>query len=241
VLALLPFAQEAKAQDHNPFKISREQFFAKCKTVALIPIRIPKDIARYDSARVEFDSLLTSALQQVGLVVVPSKEYEEIRRQAVEEAGALFDPLTGAPDTTKSKQIVERCRGELLAKFKAEALLFASIRGVSVPFSGAKAKWHGASESLLSKGGISGFFSSASNSSGRATALSLFVVIADTNGADMYVNAGGIQVTHKILNYANQFVPVPKEQILADKKRNTEAVRLALEPLLGKAAAKKEK
>ncbi len=239
VIAWLVLGIAAWAQD-KPAKFSREEFQAKCKTIALTPVRLSKDIVRYDSARVEFDSLLTKALQQAGVTVVPSKEYEEIRRQVIEEVGGLFDPLTGAPDTTKTKQVPERCRRELRAKFNADAFLYASIVPVKASFNSGKVKWHGASQSLLKKkGGLVGFFASGKNYRGSLSALSLVVVIDDTSGVNMFRHAGGIQVLLKISG--SDLVPVPKETILADHERNQAAVRLALEPLLGKAAVKDEK
>lgn len=236
-IAWFALGSAVRAQD-KPAKFSREEFQAKCKTLALVPVRIPKDIARYDSARAEFDSLLTSALQQAGFAVVPSKAYEEIRRQALEEVGGLFDPLTGAADTTKSKQVAARCRRELRAKFNADAFLYASVLPAKANFSSGKAKWHGASQSLLKKGGIAGFFASGRRYDGFLPALSLVVVIDDTNGVDLYRHAGGIQVLRKFSG--SNLVPVPKESILADHERNQAAVSLALEPLLGNAAAKDE-
>jgi hypothetical protein len=51
------------------------------------------------------------------------------------------------------------------------------------------------------------------------------------------VNAGGIQALDKVGPFGG-FVPVPQEELFAKEERNVKAVRLALDPLLGR---KKEK
>ncbi len=233
LVAFFTLARTSWAQDYDPFKIKREEFFGKCKTIALTPIRVPGILGNVDSVKAQFDSLLVAALRQADFVVIPSQEYEQIRQREMEQLGGFFDPITGKRDTAKTKFLTERCRRELHARFNADALFYASIQAVKVSFSGGKAKWHGASESLLSKGGIAGFFSDARYSSGTTGALSFFVALEDTNGADVYFNAGGIQVTHKISG--TQLVPIPNEQFLTNKERNLAAVRLALGPLLKRA------
>ena len=92
------------------------------------------------------------------------------------------------------------------------------------------ARWDGASETAATKKfwkavlGIS--------HSGTFPALSLHVMLSDTDDRDLYQNAGGIQVLAKagVAGLQN----VPREQLFTDEERNLKAVHLALDPLLGR-------
>ena len=74
-------------------------------------------------------------------------------------------------------------------------------------------------------------------SSGRIPALSLSVWLTDIDGRALYHERGGIQLLGRV-NIAGTLVDVPRSELFANNERNANAVRLALDPLLGAAEKK---
>jgi hypothetical protein len=124
---------------------------------------------------------------------------------------------------------------QLRAKFNVNAILSPEIQVVAASFGGDRAKWDGTSEGVGKKKFWKALLGT--THSGRVPALSFVVFLKDSDYTSLYVNAGGIQALDKV-GPAGGFVPVPQEELFAKEERNVKAVRLALDPLLGR---KKEK
>ena len=121
---------------------------------------------------------------------------------------------------------------ELNGKTRADAELYSGMGTVKANFNANRARWHGTAEYLVSGGFWAAF--AAGNTYGTVPAVSLFVSLADMNGVDMYVHAGGVQVLSKLSG--RNFVAVPRHELFIDEERNRHAVNIALNPLVGKAA-----
>ncbi len=201
---------------HSPFKVSQEQFFAKTKVIALIPTTVPYDLQDPEPAKVKFESMIERKLRDAGFLTIPSQEYSEIYKRMTDQRGGPHE-LT--------------CR-ELCTKFKVDAFLYPSIGVVTVEWVNGLATWWGTSELVEPVGQLllkSLFISS----SGTVPALVLSVTIKDINGADLYIDGGGIQVLSKISGI-KKFVPVPRDELFANEERNSKAVDLALKELIKK-------
>jgi hypothetical protein len=61
------------------------------------------------------------------------------------------------------------------------------------------------------------------------SALSLLVVITDTKGDQLYVDAGGLSLASRI--DGNSFKDLPEDSLFGDPVRNASSVRLALAAL----------
>lgn len=218
------------APPYNPFKISRDDLYGKVKTIALAPVSIPGDLDDPDPVKAKFESLIEGKLREAGLSVIPSKEGEEIWKQMKEHLGGFFDSITGKRDEAKFKAAREHTLRELHTKFKADAVLHPHITMVKASFADNKAQWHGTEERLTSGGFLEALFGSKYR--GGVPALSLVVTVEDIHGADMYVNAGGIQTLAKLSG--GQFIPVPRSELFANEERNVAAVNIALGPLVTK-------
>jgi hypothetical protein len=142
----------------------------------------------------------------------------------------FYDPVTGVRDEEKVKVVRMQMYRELKAKFNIDAMLFSDIAVVPAKLDSDRARWDGASETAATKKfwkavlGIS--------HSGTVPALSLRVMLSDTDDRDLSENAGGIQVLAKA--GVGGLQNVPRAQLFADEERNLKAVHLALDPLLGR-------
>ncbi len=220
----------ATTTPYNPFKITEEDFYGKIKTIALAPVVIPGDLENKEQVKAKFESLIESKLREAGFVVIQSREFAEIRELMTKQLGGYFDPVTGKRDEAKFKSVKEHSLREMHAKFNSDAVLYSSIQVFLASFSGGKAAWHGTSESL-STGGLLGALS-VSTRNGKVSALSFGVGIEDSNGVDIYVNWGGIQLLNKLSG--GEFVPIAQSELLSNEERNATAVNISLDPLVRK-------
>jgi hypothetical protein len=228
-LALVLGGCAAKTR-YNPFKVPREQFHNQLKVVALSPTGMPRELANPDPVRRMFLHLLESQLRAAGYTVVGSAEAGVIWDSMATEMSGFYDPVTGVRDEEKVKVVRMQMYRELKAKFNIDAMLFSDIAVVPAKLDSDRARWDGASETAATKKfwkavlGIS--------HSGTVPALSLRVMLSDTDDRDLYENAGGIQVLAKA--GVGGLQNVPRAQLFADEERNLKAVHLALDPLLGR-------
>lgn len=211
---------------YDPFKIPRDQFVGQVKTVALRQVSgISKDYPRSDSVKAAFESLLTAELERAGLKVIPGNIYEHLWQEGLDSlGGALFDPKTGARDTTRSRQVRIWSLGQLKARHHADALLHPTFAPMIASFSNGTAHWDGASQKLWK--GAQGFLGVLDKKSGSMGALSLVVVIEDTEGKNLYVDSGGLSLMSRITG--TRFEELPEDSLYWNPQRNAESVRLAL-------------
>jgi hypothetical protein len=227
VAALFATAADAKKK-YEPFKIPRDQFVGQVKTVALRHLAgMPEDYARSDSTKAVFESLLTAELQQAGFKVVPSSIFDQVRQESLDSLGGIFDPKTGAEDTTKAHQVHLRSLEQLKARYQADALLNPRLLAVTAPFSSGSAHWDGASQKLWK--GTQGIFGILDKRMGSVPAISLLVVITDMEGNHMYADYGGLSLSARIDN--SGFKDLPEDSLFGNPVRNANSVRLALAAL----------
>ncbi|MCI0595406.1 MAG: hypothetical protein L0Z48_02565 [candidate division Zixibacteria bacterium] len=225
----------SKAVTYDPFIVPRDQFFGRLKTIALGPIWTPKDVPVSDSVKAQFESLLSAELRGAGFTIIPSEEQETLWKALSDSMGGMYDPNTGKADTVKAKAVWEQTYRQLQAKFGVDAVLFPEIDIVLAKLDNEKAKWDGTSEHVQKKAfwkrmlGVTHF--------GTIRALSFVVSLKDNGYTSLYVNAGGIQTLDKV-RATGGFEAVPQEELFAKEERNIKAVRLALDPLLGRKSSK---
>jgi len=216
-----------KHEEYNPFRIPRDQFRSTVKVIALRNPAIPEGLSRPDEVRANFESLITTELKKAGFEVVPAKEFEALWKEGAEAAGGLFDPATGKLAQAKLDRLYESVFGTLKERFHADAVLGPQFKTTSAKFSSGRATWDGVHQTMTK-----GFWGAMAggNSYGSIPAISLIVFIADSQGNDLFVNGGGLQVAVK-LGANSKFVEVPQDELFANQERNAGAVREALEGL----------
>jgi hypothetical protein len=225
VIALAGCATGHPTPPPDPFKVPRAQFARNLEVVAIAPMRTPKDLPNAEMARARFAATFAVRLQQVGVKCLSPDVVGPVYDEVVEGAGGIFDAKTGALDLAKLQGARKETLARLQARFgRVDAILFSDVRAVKASFSNDQASWNGTNEYVGTGTGKKVFF--LNKHSGTLGALSLVVRLTGAEGTDLYVDAGGIQVLHKI-DVEGQFVPVPEAELLANDQRNGEAVTLA--------------
>jgi hypothetical protein len=215
---------------YDPFKVPPEQVRSRVKTVALTPMDTPRDLEDPAAATKLLD-LVEVELRQGGLTIVGVTQFKAIWDSMTAGMSGFYDPVTGRRDEEKVKSVRLQVYQELKTKFNVDAVLFSRVNVVGAELDHDTAKWDGTSEGA----GRKKFWKAVlgESHSGTVPALSLQVFLFDTDDIELYVNSGGIQVLEKV-GPGGTFDPVPREQLFSKEERNTRAVRLALNPLLGR-------
>jgi hypothetical protein len=232
IIVILLIAGCATTPKYTPFKVPKEEFYAKTKTIALAPLVVTEGISDLEPVKATYESLLEAKLKEAAFSVLPSSVFADIFKQITEQVGGIYDPITGKIDEAKSKTVQEYTCEELGTKCNADVILFPSIQVFSVYWSGGAAIWHGTSEPISSVGHVLLETFAGISGSGTVPALSLIVIFQDLYGGIKYVNYGGIQLMKK--HAKGGYVSVPREKLFSDEERNKNSVNIALGPLLEK-------
>ena len=210
---------------YNPFQIPQSEFHLKIKSVAMSPLVIPKWVGSSAAVKSKMEDRIKAQLEGAGFKIIPPEKFQEIWDRLLDQMGGVFDPLTGEIDKEKLETIRSYARREVSLKYGVDAFLHPRIELVGAKVDGFSAIWDGTTDSIIFKEYYMAYH-------GLTEALSLSIIVEDTNGVDLYINRGGIQVASKIYN--GRFVSVPTSELLANEERNMEAVNIALKALVEK-------
>jgi hypothetical protein len=219
---------------YDPFLVPQDRIYGSVRTIAVTPIGTPNDLSSVDPARGKFDSLITAELRAAGFTVVPPDESAAIWKRVTDSLGGLYSVATGERDTIKQKVARAVTMAELRTRFQADAWLHLQIVIASAKFDRGDAQWDGAKQSYQSFGKkfLTALFGGGTY--GKTAALSVSVELEDMLGKDLYVNQGGLQLY--MVPSGQEWVTIPSRELYGDPARNANAVRLALAPLVTRAA-----
>src|SRR5262245_41649668 len=62
----------------DPFKIAQDEFDRQIKTLALVPIVMPRGLENPEPVRAKFESLIAAKLQEAGFSMEPSQQFADI-------------------------------------------------------------------------------------------------------------------------------------------------------------------
>jgi len=207
---------------------SREEFSSRIEVIAQAPMILPGGMGAEQTQIVHatFQQLMADALERRGFAVIAARQTYQISDRLVRDLGGAFDPRK---DLQKLSVYRDHLRRELRETFRADALLIAEIIPVAARYSGATARWHGASQRIATDGlRVAEFFSG--DNTGTVPAFSLQVWMVDAvSGARLWSGFSGVHVLSK--RGADTWVPVPVEQALSDQTRNRNAVEIAFKSL----------
>lgn len=218
-------------QKFTPWLVPQEKFFGSVHTIALSQVVVPGDLDRPEPVQATFDSLIESQLRVAGYTLVPVPVVADILKRASANAGDLYDPKTGALDSTKAMAIDSTVRDELRARHGADALLGARLVTVSAEFSSGSASWDGASQSVTSFGGMMLQALVGISKHGTVPAYSLAIRIENVAGEQLYYNRGGIELAGRWTS-RDKMQAFPRDQLFDEPERNARAVQVALGPIL---------
>ena len=221
----------ATATPHEPFKVERDEIFARVKTIAIMPVAVPGNLDREAEIARRYESLIAERLARLDFTVLPSSEYIAIWNPMVAKVGGFFDPVTGEIDRKEYRAVRNLAMREMVDRHGVDAFLRPRIEVVRANWANNEASWHGVTEAATGEEGfLADFF--AAGASGHMTALSLAVVIANANDDIYYTNYGGIQLLYHVSGGSN-FNAVPEQELFVDPARDEQAVAISLAPLLG--------
>lgn len=229
VMAAVVLGTGCATTKYNPFRVGKEEIRSSVKTMALATLEAPSDLPDSKEMRADFETLLTTELQTAGFEVVPSKEYEEVFTRMQGQMGGFFDPMTGKADKERLKQVQDLCRREVAAKFHADAVLYPGLFVVQARLIQQVAYWDGVKETAIAGNWAERLLSG--NYLGSLPALSLWITLKDTSGADLYVNGGGLQLIGKVKGLGGRVIEVPPQELLVDYQQKSRAVEIAIKPL----------
>lgn len=204
------------------------------KTIALSSINLPSELRGMHGRGARFDSLITSQLRTTGFTIVPAQASESIWLRLRDSVGGYYDTYTGKLVEAKLDVVHTATLRELHARYGADGWLHTKIAFVGASFTGGKVKWHGTEQTSGARGGIGGFL--LGTKTGTVPALSLFVVLEDTAGKELYSGVGGIELAVQIQGGLPAYIP--QLMLLNDEARNIAAVHLALDSLSASLGAK---
>jgi hypothetical protein len=215
-------AAAATVQD-TPFVVPPEEFYRRIRSLAVVPVTLPRYLGSAGGAGARVDALIETSLREAGFAIVPAREVAGVWSRVLEETGATADSETAEIDRARIESVAERFRLELRRTFSVNGVLYPSIRVVKAEYGGGWVAWDGAREPTS----IDGSWGVGSHlARGTVGALSLVVTVEDISGAALYLGRGGIRTLAKISG--STFVPVPMKDLLASEERNRAAVDLAV-------------
>ncbi len=211
----------------DPFLTSKDDFRRTVRILAVAPVLIPEGLPDATPVIDEFSTLIDGQLSRYGYSVVRPQQYEKTWKAVAGGSGDFLDPVTGERDEAAMSRAMSRTLDELDADFEIGGVLFPSIVVVEAVFGAGTAAWDGAKQRIETGGPMARFL--AGSQSGVIGALSLKVSIRSVDGEALFAHSGGIEVLSKTVGKG--FVPVPRQELFADKNRNHGAVEIALKPL----------
>ena len=215
---------------YDPFLVPQDRIYGMVKTIAVAPVVAPSELGSVDPSRGNFASLIAAQLKDAGFSVVPPEESGAIWKRITDSLGGLFNASTGERDSVKLKTARALTMSELQRRFQVDAWLHPEIVFADAKFDQGDARWDGAKQSYQSFGKkfLTALFGGGTY--GKTSALSLWIAVEEMGGKDLYVNQGGLQLY--LIPHGKDWVKIQPSELYADSLRNSNAVRLALAPLV---------
>ena len=212
---------------YNPFIVGPDAV-AGVRTIALLSPELPANLA--DRARIaaQIDSAASAQLTAAGYVVIPSVRADSVWH-AFTDTAKLYNQQTGEYDDAKASVLLHAIAKEVHARFAADALLVSDLRMREASYNRGWCSWDGSKEYIQTKGELFKNALLGTYKTGSIPAISLRTALVDSAGREIYRNYGGIAALKRIT--ANGPADVDRAAALGDVERNTNAVRLALQPL----------
>jgi hypothetical protein len=227
VLAFLVTGCAAKAPD--PFQVPRAHFDG-IRSIAVADVGLAHEVPEPEAVRSRLADLITEELTAAGFSVVPRAEVMQVAEAIREQAGAIYDPVTGEPDSAKVAAMEEAFRAAVRDSLGADAFLDPNVVVERAWLAHGKARWDGTSQTLGSMVETLAMVARGLHEGG-IPALSLCVKVLDEpNGSLLYHHHGGLELLAD-----HSLREVPASELFADDSRTVTSVTLALAPLRGRA------
>lgn len=238
LFAMLAMSGTALAADDAElgFKKPRAEIVASVKTIGVLPLSVAEIVPDPEGVSRRYETEIVARLEHSGFAVVKPEVMREIRRRLEDIFGALYDPVTGAPNLEKIEAFNERARAEYLATQNLDAVLEIGIELRHAQITQYSVAWDGVTDTATGRVGAGSFFRDAMMAlgfEGPLRVLSLVVAMRDTHGDLLYERAGGLQVLEylRVEGMFAQHRRVDSNFIVTQPVRDARALGLALDPL----------
>jgi len=204
----------------NPFVVSEQEFFDSVETIVVASATVMGEIPMADSILTYLETLIEGKLREAGLTVIPASEYYAIWQRISELTGGFYDPYSGEQDEEKYQIALDSMYAELADRFDFDAIMYPEVWEVVAPFEGGEATWGGVTRLILGARGYSG----------EVRAATLYLVVQDKAGNELYAHEAGIQ----LLEYMQrgQLISIEPERLFEDTTWTVAAVLEALGPII---------
>lgn len=204
------------------FTTTQEDFYQRHSTICVAPVTASAGLQ--DERTEALAASIVGKLRDGGFRAPQVQDYISAREAVTASAPGCFDPATGEADRERCDAQERFFRAVAQRELGCTAFLHASVVRVVAPWRNGIAFWDDTRDSLLT--GV--------HWEGWAEALSLWLEIADVEGAPLYWRAAGIELAVRLRSpTAKLWDPIPVGQQLRDEVRRRRAVLLGLGPLAG--------
>jgi hypothetical protein len=226
------------ASSMPPLRVSKEEFGARVKTIALSPVwsSVGREIP---DASDSIEQAMSEALRRKGFSVVPSSVYIESHLRNRPLHAPYYDTFTGALLKERRDALDKAVWAELQSNHKADAVLGSGVIQVMAMNNSGTVSWDGVSQSFSQSENVFARFNASMDiATGTVPALSLASRIHAPDGTDLFVKRVGVQTLRRMAAMGE--VDVTSDRILSDRNRIDEVVAILLEDLSPQAAPARE-
>lgn len=212
-----------------PLRVSREDFGARVRTIALTPLWTSVD-REIPDASAYIEQAIAKALQAQGIAVAPSSIYVEAYRRNRPLHAPYFDTITGALLKERRDALDTAVWAELQSMHRVDAVLNPGLVQVMAMNRSGTVSWDGVSQSFSqSENVFARFNASFDGAVGTVPALSMDFRIHAADGTDLLVKRVGIQTLRRMAAMGE--ADVTTDKILSDPMRIDDVVAMLLEDL----------
>jgi hypothetical protein len=219
-----------------PYEIDRariEQDSIKRVVIAHVNVGAPSRnyLKEYEAP---LDRMVADYLEANGYKVVPTREFEQLWKTALQVYGDVYDPLTGEVNRKTFALALINVRDEMLKRDYADAIVFTDLLEQEAVFSSGLqhiARWHGVSRKPTLQGpgeGVSAGF----NWNQPINVASLWINIYDMDLKRLFSSIGGLDTTQAIDTRSSSGRFVRRRSMLENESFLQEGIELAFHPFI---------
>jgi hypothetical protein len=241
-------AQEPQ-HDKDGFYEPRTTLLTHIKRVGIMPPRVLEFVGPRPEVKAHLEAQVTEKLTAAGFTVIGSQAYTNAYDEMNKKIGGIYSAQSGDLDRKKESAVRDHALRTFVESEKLDGLVDLNIMRVKASFYDNTTTWDSVSERTtgtpMSNNLIKAMWYAPSGTHGSLPALSLAMLIYDTNGKPLYISFGGIQMTAyrnaEVKESFSTFLDVPADQLLRDIPRIDRAIGIVTEPILLTPEQRKEK
>ena len=219
-----------------PYTFSAATFQnAKVNKIVIAHTNLGSPSRRYlDPYAGKIDAEVAKQLESSGFEIVDNQNFKSLWRGAARKHGAPYNDQTGRVNQRSLQAVLFDVMEGVRENGIADAILFTDLIERDVVFQGRNqrmARWDGVARPPSLRSG-SGQLSADFNWNQSTSAVSLLLVMYDSEGAFLFKGAGGLDLTREIDTRSGNGRFVRKRTLFSNAKNLRQGVSIALHPLV---------